>query len=83
MAGHQSADQKAQDAAAKKAAEPQLAGEKAAAEQLQVIGPVAVLPLNSGGERYAYRGAPVSSDEYTDEGIEHAKAIGLVGKPKK
>lgn len=83
MAGQQSADQKAQDSAAKKAAEPQSAEEKAAAEQLQVIGPVAVLPLKSGGERYAYRGAPVSSDEYTDEGIEHAKAIGLVGKPKK
>ena len=50
-----------------------------AADALQVIGPVAVLPLKSGGERYVYRGAPVG-DEFTDEGIAHAQAIGLVGK---
>ena len=106
MAGQQSADQKTQDAAAKKAADDQAAAQKAAAdraaaeraavtaeadrvaaavtaaEQLQVIGPVAVLPLKAGGERYVYRGAPVDEDTFTEAGIKHATAIGLVGKPK-
>ena len=55
---------------------------EAAANTLQVIGPVAVLPLKSGGERYVYRGAPVG-DEFTEEGVKHAKSVGLVGKPGK
>lgn len=55
---------------------------EAAANALQVVGPVAVLPLKSGGERYVYRGTPIT-DEFTKEGVEHAKSIGLVGKPKK
>ncbi|GGH34197.1 hypothetical protein [Microbacterium album] len=85
-----------QDVAAKKAAEDKAAAEQAAADaerarleaakkaasQLQVIGPVAVLPLKSGGERYVYRGAPVG-DEFTEEGVKHAQSVGLVGKPKK
>lgn len=54
---------------------------EAAAITLQVVGPVAVLPLKSGGERYVYRGTPVG-DEFTDEGIEHAKSVGLVAEPK-
>jgi hypothetical protein len=45
-------------AAATAEAERVEAAEKAAT-QLQVIGPVAVLPLKSGGERYVYRGSPV------------------------
>ncbi|MGW9270795.1 hypothetical protein [Microbacterium sp. NPDC055599] len=94
----QSAEQKAaaDKAAAEKAAADKAEAEKAAAEAeaervaaaeaaadtLQVIGPVAVLPLKTGGERYVYRGTPVG-DEFTAEGIKHAKAVGLVGKPKK
>lgn len=55
---------------------------EAAAKTLQVIGPVAVLPLKTGGERYVYRGTPIG-DEFTKEGVDHAKSVGLVGKPKK
>ena len=80
------AEQKARETAAGEAAQAAADAEAAraeaaaqAAEALQVIGPVAVLPLKSGGERYVYRGAPVG-DEFTDEGIAHAQAIGLVGK---
>lgn len=94
MAGQnaqQSAEQKAaaEKAAAEKAAADKaeaeaerVAAAEAAADTLQVIGPVAVLPLKAGGERYVYRGTPVG-DEFTAEGIKHAKAVGLVGKPKK
>lgn len=72
---------KAAQAAADAEAERAAAAEKAA-NTLQVIGPVAVLPLKSGGERYVYRGTPVG-DEFTAEGIKHAQSVGLVGKPKK
>ena len=80
-AAQQSAEQKA--AADKAAAEEERvrAAEKAAST-LQVIGPVAVLPLKSGGERYVYRGTSVG-DEFTEEGVKHAKSIGLVGIPAK
>lgn len=71
----------AEIAAADLEAERVAAAEKAAHGR-QVIGPVAVLPLKSGGERYVYRGTPVG-DEFTAEGIKHAEAVGLVGKPKK
>lgn len=47
-----------------------------------VIGPVAVLPLVAGGERYVYRGAPIT-DEFTKDGVKHAVSVGLVGKPTK
>ena len=73
------AEQATADAAAAEAERVQ-AAEKAAAA-LQVIGPVAVLPLKSGGERYVYRGTPIT-DDFTKEGVEHAKSVGLVGKPK-
>ena len=80
------AEQKARETAAAEAAQAAADAEAAraeaaeqAADALQVIGPVAVLPLKSGGERYVYRGAPVG-DEFTDEGIAHAQSIGLVGK---
>ena len=73
------AEQANADAAAAEAERVQ-AAEKAAAA-LQVIGPVAVLPLKSGGERYVYRGTPIT-DDFTKEGVEHAKSVGLVGKPK-
>ncbi|WP_025105349.1 hypothetical protein [Microbacterium paraoxydans] len=81
----------AEKAAAEKAAAEKIAAEaeservaaaEAAADTLQVIGPVAVLPLKAGGERYVYRGTPVG-EEFTAEGVKHAKAVGLVGKPKK
>ncbi len=74
-----------QKAAAEKAAADaeaeRVEAAEAAASALQVIAPVAVLPLKSGGERYVYRGSPVG-DEFTDEGIAHAKSVGLIGKPK-
>lgn len=76
---------KEQEAAAKAAADAEakrVADAEKAANQLQVIGPVAVLPLKAGGERYVYRGTPIG-DEFTKEGVEHAKSVGLVGKPKK
>lgn len=73
------AEQASADAAAAEA-ERAAAAEKAAAT-LQVIGPVAVLPLKVGGERYVYRGTPIT-DDFTKEGVEHAKSVGLVGKPK-
>lgn len=93
------AEKAAQAAAAEQEAAEKAAAEKAAAEkvtaagtaanqaaskpaQLEVIGPVAVLPLVAGGERYVYRGTPVG-DEFTQEGVKHAQAVGLVGKPKK
>lgn len=70
----------AEKAAADAEAERVAAAEKAAST-LQVIGPVAVLPLKSGGERYVYRGTRIT-DDFTKEGVEHAKSVGLVGKPK-
>lgn len=76
------AEKAAAEKAAQEAEAERVAAADAAADTLQVIGPVAVLPLQSGGERYVYRGTPVG-DEFTTEGIKHAKAVGLVGKPKK
>lgn len=69
--------------AAAEAEAARVAEAEKAAEGLQVIGPVAVLPLKSGGERYVYRGTPVNTEEFTAEGITHAKAVGLVGELKK
>ena len=62
-------------------AEPEQAAPGDDEPQLVVIGPVAVLPLVTGGERYVYRGAP-AGDEYTEEGIKHAQAVGLVSTPE-
>lgn len=76
------ADKVAAEKVAAEAEAERVAAAEAAADTLQVIGPVAVLPLKAGGERYVYRGTPVG-DEFTTEGIKHAKAVGLVGKPKK
>ncbi len=76
------ADQKAAADAAAEAEAERLAAAEEAANALQVLGPLAVLPLKSGGERYVYRGTPVG-DEFTEEGVEHAQSVGLVGKPKK
>lgn len=94
-AAEKAAAEKAEAEAAAKAEAEKVAAEKAAADAeaervaaaekaastLQVIGPVAVLPLKSGGERYVYRGTPIT-DDFTKEGVEHAKSVGLVGKPK-
>ena len=92
MAGQSAPQSAEQKAAADKAAADKAAADEAeaarveaaekAATTLQVIGPVAVLPLKAGGERYVYRGTPVG-DEFTPEGIKHAQTVGLVGKPKK
>ncbi|WP_288870856.1 hypothetical protein [uncultured Microbacterium sp.] len=81
MAG-QNAQQSAEQKAAAEAEAERVAAAEAAADTLQVIGPVAVLPLKTGGERYVYRGTPVG-EEFTADGVKHAKAVGLVGKPKK
>jgi hypothetical protein len=74
------------EAAAKAEAEKAAAKDKPAtatrASGLVVVGPVAVLPLKSGGERYVYRGTPIG-DDFTKEGVEHAQSVGLVGKTKK
>ncbi|MBN9176116.1 MAG: hypothetical protein J0I43_01925 [Microbacterium sp.] len=72
------AEKAAQDAADAEAA--RVAEAEKAASALQVIGPVAVLPLKAGGERYVYRGTPIT-DDFTAEGVEHAKSVGLVGAP--
>ncbi|MEX8031685.1 hypothetical protein AB6V29_01470 [Microbacterium sp. 20-116] len=83
-AAEKAAKEQAEAASAAEEAEAARAAEaEKATEGLQVIGPVAVLPLKSGGERYVYRGTPVNTKEFTSEGIEHAKAIGLVGTSKK
>lgn len=76
------ADQAAAAQAAAAAEAERVAAAEKAATTLQVIGPVAVLPLKAGGERYVYRGTPVG-DEFTADGIKHAKSVGLVGAPKK
>lgn len=76
------ADKAAAEQAATEAEAARVAAAEDAANTLQVIGPVAVLPLKAGGERYVYRGTPVG-DEFTKEGVKHAQAVGLVGKPKK
>ncbi|MFJ2502554.1 hypothetical protein [Microbacterium sp. NPDC087592] len=76
------ADKAAAEQAATEAEAARVAAAEEAANTLQVIGPVAVLPLKAGGERYVYRGTPVG-DEFTKEGVKHAQAVGLVGKPKK
>lgn len=81
----QAADEKAKQDAAAKTAEQKAAADKPSTPKtsgLIVLGPVAVLPLESGGERYVYRGTPVG-DEFTKEGVKHAQSVGLVGKPKK
>lgn len=59
------------------AAEQKPAG-KSERSELKVTAPVAVLPLKAGGERYVYRGGAVG-DEYTKEGVEHARSVGLIG----
>ncbi|WP_017791881.1 hypothetical protein [Leucobacter salsicius] len=66
------------------AAQPALDAAPAVADKevFTVIGPVAVLPLVFGGERYAYRGAVVG-DEFTPEGIAHAQSVGLVSSSAK
>lgn len=76
------AEKAAAEKAAAEAKAERVAAAEAAADTLQVIGPVAVLPLKAGGERYVYRGTPVG-EEFTTDGVKHAKAVGLVGKPKK
>ena len=75
------AEKAAAEQAATEAEAARVAAAEEAANTLQVIGPVAVLPLKAGGERYVYRGTPVG-DEFTKEGVKHAQAVGLVGKPK-
>ncbi len=75
------ADKAAAEKAAADAEAERVAAAEKAASALQVIGPVAVLPLKAGGERYVYRGTPIT-DDFTKEGVEHAKSVGLVGTPK-
>lgn len=46
-----------------------------------VTGAAVVLPTSDGSERYLYRGATVG-DGFSDEGIKHALAVGLIEKVK-
>ena len=68
------------DKAAADAEAERLENAEMASSTLQVIGPVAVLPLKAGGERYVYRGTPVG-EAFTEEGVAHAISVGLVGEP--
>jgi hypothetical protein len=54
-----------------------MAGEK----QYIVKGAVAVLPIEGGSERYLYRGAQFSTG-YTEAGVKHALALGLIAVVK-
>ena len=51
------------------------------AERYVVTGAAVVLPLDGGSERYLYRGAPIGSG-YTEDGIKHALALGLIAVVK-
>lgn len=54
----------------------------AGVKQYEVTGAVAVIPTKDGSERYMYRGAPVSEDAFTAEGIKHVLSIGLISEVK-
>ncbi len=71
MAGQTAAQKAAEEKAAEQSTKPDMAPTRV------VSGPVAVLPLKSGGERYVFRGAPVG-DEFTEDGVQHAISVGLV-----
>lgn len=45
-----------------------------------VSGAAVVLATKSKSERYLYRGAPVIADEFDDESVKHAIAVGLVSE---
>lgn len=47
--------------------------------RVQVTAAVAVLPTVDGREQYLYQGSIVEDDAFTAEGIEHARAQGLIG----
>jgi hypothetical protein len=91
MAAAQTAEQKAaaEKAEAERLASEQAEAERIAAAQTAesedeppaplyvVTGAAVVLPLESGSERYLYRGNPIGGG-YTKAGIEHALSIGLI-----
>ena len=52
-----------------------------AEKQYTVTGAAVVLPVEGGSERYLYRGAPIGSG-YTEDGIKHALALGLIAVVK-
>lgn len=97
MAAAQAAEQKAaaekaeaERLAAEKAEAERLAAEQKAAEETEpaevaplyvVTGAAVVLPLESGSERYLYRGNPIGAG-YTKAGIDHALSIGLIERVK-
>lgn len=47
--------------------------------RLEVTAAAVVLPTVDGREQYLYKGAVVESDAFTEEGLEHARAQGLIG----
>lgn len=47
--------------------------------RLEVTAAVAVLPTVDGREQYLYKGAIVDSEPFTEKGLEHARAQGLIG----
>lgn len=52
----------------------------AGGKQFEVVGAVAVIPTKDGSERYMYRGAIVSDDAFTGEGLEHVLSVGLIAE---
>ena len=52
-----------------------------AEKKYTVTGAAVVLPVEGGSERYLYRGAPIGSG-YTEDGIKHALALGLIAVVK-
>jgi hypothetical protein len=49
-----------------------------AAKSYIVSGALVVLPTSGGSERYVYRGAIISADGFTEEGLAHALEVGLI-----
>lgn len=45
----------------------------------EVKAAVAVLPTVDGREQYLYKGTIAESDAFTEKGLEHARAQGLIG----
>jgi multidrug efflux pump subunit AcrA (membrane-fusion protein) len=49
-------------------------------ERLQVTAAAVVLPTVDGREQYLYKGAIIESAGFTEKGIKHARAQGLLGE---
>lgn len=45
-----------------------------------VVGPAVVLRTKSGSSHYAYQGAQIDADAFTEESVEHATSLGLIAE---